>query len=127
MLLLICLTFNEQVKERKVVEIIRPTNRVAATHYQVARMNFIPRGYKAPPVIQTQRAKAESQVDTEGATEDNTQVPSPNDDCACKDIILEDTRAPSVASHQELPPTNDVEMPLASPTWESDYRSSHTE
>ena len=90
-------------------------------------MNFIFGGRKAPLVIQAHWAEAESQADTRGATKDNMQPPSPNDNRACEDIDLEEMPMPPPTRHQDLPLTSDINMPLASPTWESNYKSSHVE
>ena len=59
------------------LEIVRSDEDVHAAHQRVSGMNFIPGGYVIPPLVQEQRAEAESQLVVSTVSETDTQPPSP--------------------------------------------------
>ena len=62
-----------QGDEWEVLEIVRSIKDVLASHQQVIRLNFIPRRYILPSILQDSWAQVESQEDAGGAVENETQ------------------------------------------------------
>ena len=79
-----------QAENREVLEIVRSDEDVHAAHHRVSGMNFIPGGYAVPPLVQEQRAEAESQLVVSTALETDTQPPSPAPDNDPRDDNVDD-------------------------------------
>ena len=75
---------------------------ILGAHQRVARMNFIPGGYKMPAAVQEARTEAESQLLASGQGELNTEPPSPAYDDDFRDV--EHVKLPPSPAEEDEPP-----------------------
>ena len=84
------------------VEFVRAAEDIVGAHQRVARMNFIPGGYKMPIVVREAHAEAESQLLASGEGDIETEPPSPTYDVDFRDV--ENVPLPPSPAEEEEPP-----------------------
>ena len=95
------------------VEFVRHVDDIFGAHQRVTGMNFILRGYKMPAAVQEACIEAESQVLASGASEIETELPSPAYNDEFRDAQHVDL--PPSPVEQDLPPSSEDEDRPPSP------------